>query len=219
MITVLRKAIKGKAAKTLLIIIAAAVGGLFSLPLLFDSTSSGPWIAKVNGRPVSYNDFVRKSMDNENRIRQFRAQYGQLADMLMQSMGMQLDPKLLAANQLIREELVDQLAKKLNLYLDDDYMSEMLFNSTFLFQELSDLVPPSLIDPQAGLNINGLRNYLSRQGLSMSDFEQKVEEKLRRSFAVNLMLGSAYVPDSVVRDRYIQEYSPRRFSVMLFVFN
>ena len=68
MITVLRRAIKGKAAKTLLIVTAAAVGGVFTLPLIFDRTSTGPWVAKVNGRPVSYNDFVRKTMENENHV-------------------------------------------------------------------------------------------------------------------------------------------------------
>lgn len=219
MITVLRRAIKGKAAKTLLIVTAAAVGGVFTLPLIFDRTSTGPWIAKVNGRSVSYNDFVRKAMENESRIREFRAQYGQLAEMLMQSMGMSLDPRLLAANQLIREELMDQLANRLDLHLDDEYMAEMLANRTFLLRELADLVPPSLIDPQAGLNMDGLKSYLARIGLSVPDFEQKVEEKLRRSLAVNLTLGSAYVPNSVVRARYIQEHSPRRFSVLVFDFN
>lgn len=218
MITRMRRMIKGKAAKTLLFLIIAAVGGLFTLPLIFKKTTGDPWVAKVNGQEILYQDFARKTMEHETRVREMRAQYGQLADMLMQSMGMTLNPRKMAYNQLVREELVDQLAEHLELHLDDDFIDQMLGDQNFVYRELSGLIPPQLIDPQYGINTPELRRYLQRMGLSLADLESIVEKMLKRSLTINLVLGASHVSPAQVQARYMQQHASRSFSVLTFDF-
>jgi len=218
MITQIRRMLKSKAVKTLLILIVAAVGGVFTLPLIFRRTTSGPWIATVNGKSVSYNAFVRKTMENERQIRAFRAQYGELADALVQAMGLSLNPRVLAANQLLQEELIDQLADKFDLHMNKDYIADILSDVGFVYRNLSHLVPPSLLDPEGGIDMQGLKVYLARQGMTIADFEYEVEQMLKRSLVVNLMLGAAYDPLWIVKERYIRDYAGRGFSVFRFDF-
>ncbi len=216
MITTIRKTIKSKTAKTILLLTAAAVGGFFSLPLFLGKSSGGQWVAKINGEEVSYNEFVRKTMEYENRIRDLRSQYGQMADTLLQSMGMPTNPRVFAANQLIGEALIDQVVNQLSLQIHSDYIQQMLNNQSFVMRELSDLIPAELVDPQSGIKMDVLKAYLPRIGLSFAEFEQKIAERLKRGLVINVLQGVNYVPEMSVRARYGQEYLGKKFSILSF---
>jgi len=219
MITAMRRMIKGKLAQIIVLVIVGAVGFGFVLPSLFQNLGGGQWIATVNGRSVPYGSFVRKANEEGQRIRELRAQYGKLADLFMQSMGMSSDPKEIALNQIVREELIDQLAKKIDLHIDDEYLANMLADRTFLYRELAGLIPPFLIDPQKGIKMAELKVYLARMGLSLSDFYREVENLLKRSLVINLVLGASHVLDFQVRARYVQENAAKSFSVLTFDFD
>ncbi len=219
MITKIRQFIDSKAAKVLLILLVAAIGGLFTLPLMFKKGSGGPWIAKINGVSPSYNDFSKKVMTNERRIRDFRAQYGQLADMLMQSMGMNLNPQVLAANQLIQEELLNQLVDKLDIHVDAQYVEDMLVDPNAIFGELSEVIPPAVYDfERGGIDSMKLKNYLRRFGITITEFEEEIQRLVKRNFVLKLALGASYEPQSMIRSAFIQKHVPRNFSVLTFDF-
>jgi len=218
MITGMRKVIKGKLAQGIVLVIVGAVGFGFILPSIFKNLGGGQWIATVNGKSISYPLFIRKVNEERERLREMRAQYGHLADLFMQSMGMSSDPTLIALNQLVKEELIDQLTSKLDLHVSDEYVSEMLSDRNFLYRELSDLVPPFLIDPQSGIKMSELKVYLSRAGLTLSDFYREVENRIKRSLAIIIMLGAVHTPESQVRARYILEHVAKSFSVLKFDF-
>jgi len=216
MITTIRRFIKSKTAKTILILTIAAVGGVFSIPLLLKKNVGGQWIVTVNGESAPYEKFARKTIDNEERIRAIRGQYGQMADMLLQAMGMALNPQVLAVKQLIQEELLEQLAHELDIHVSDDFLQQSLSDPRFIYQELSSLVPPQLIDPEYGIDMHTLALYLQHRDMSTKDFYNEVEQVLRRSVVGYMAVGSVYEPEWRVRSRYVQKELAKKFSLYTF---
>ena len=171
MITRIRKTLQGNAVRVILfIIVGAFVFGMIA-PFLFKNSGLAPWVAKVNGRNLSYHDFVLKARDHETRIRELRSQYGrEFADMLLQAMGKSLNPKVIAVNELIRDDILNQLVQELGLSMHDEFVTAKLANPRFVYQNLSSLVPPQLISPKDGIIMGGLKNQLRRLGISLTDF-------------------------------------------------
>lgn len=216
MITTIRKGIKTKTAKTILLLTAAAVGGFFSLPMFLGKNQGGQWIARVNGDDVSYSEFVQKTMDYENRIRELRAQYGQMAETLLQSMGMPTNPRIFAANQLIGEALLDEVIRKLSLQVHSDFILQMLNNQHFVMRELADLVPAQLMNPEGGMNMEALRAYLPRVGMTFADLEKKIAQRIKRGLVITAVSGVNYVPEMELKARYSQEYLGHKYSLLSF---
>jgi parvulin-like peptidyl-prolyl isomerase len=216
MITTIRKGIKSKTAKAVLLITAAAVGGFFTLPLFLGKNQGGQWVARVNGEDISYNEFVQKTMDYENRIQELRAQYGQMAESLLESMGMPSNPRVFAANQLISETLLDEVIRKLSLNVHSDYITQMLNNQYFVMRELADLVPVQLMNQQGGMNMEALRAYLPRVGMTMADLEKKIGQRIQRSLVINVVSNAHYVSEMELKARYTQEYLGHKYSLLRF---
>src|SRR5581483_4597485 len=77
------------------------------------------WVVDVNGHTIGYGEFVLKTLDQERQIQLFRQQHGQYADALLQARGMNIDPKILALETLVREELMTQSARKIGTAISD----------------------------------------------------------------------------------------------------
>jgi len=217
MISTIRKVIHHPIVKGFLFVLILSISGVFVFVFKFFEADSRRYAATVNGSKISYRAFVVKRHEEEQRLREMRAQYGQLMDMLLKMRGMSSDPSQIAIEQLIREELLDQLADKLNVHVHDDFVDEMLSQPSFLMRELSGYISPYVFD-EHGLNRRRLQAHLAQMGLSLDDFDRKVQEMLKRSLAVNLMIGASYVPKSMVRSRYIQAHAAHQFSILHFDF-
>ena len=176
MITTLRKSFKSRAYKIILWITFLAVGGVFSVVEIFRTfffgTGGSSWIMEINNTKILAPEFQRAVIDQEERIRMIRAQYGQYADMYFQMMGMQLNPQSLALSSLIRKTLLNQVAKQMPLYIDMQKAQSQLSNPMFVYQELSDLAPVFTWDQQnGGINPLALHQYLQHIGVTSSEFD------------------------------------------------
>lgn len=218
MITAIRKSFQSKSYKIVIWITILALAGVFSIPQLIRDLRTSTWVAKVNGAQIPYTDFVFKARAQEARIQMLRQQYGQLADLLLQSLGVSADPKIFALEMLIKEELIAEVAQRMNLRVSPTFVSEKLASPTFVQQELSDLVPVFVMDPYAGINMQALRAYLQRLRISMSDFEDKVDRVIERKTLMDLVNGALYLPDFVLKEQYRAEYLAKRYSILHFNF-
>src|SRR5262245_2267539 len=86
-------------------------------PPILRQQMGGEWIMEVNGVKITDLTFRRKVAEQQEILNQFRRAYGAYADMLLQSMGLSNDPKHLAHQQLVREELLNGVANNLHIYV------------------------------------------------------------------------------------------------------
>lgn len=199
-------------------LVILALAGVFSIPQLIRDMHTPDWIAQINGSKVSYAEFIFRARSQEARIQMLRQQYGQLADMLLQSLGASADPRIFALESLIRDELLIQVARSMKLRVSPAFVTEKLASPLFIQQELSDLVPMFVLDPYHGINTQALRAYLQRMRISMSDFERKVDQVLERRTLLDILDGALYIPDFVVKERYQEEYLAKSYSLLHFNF-
>src|SRR5579883_3023040 len=105
MITVIReRLLKNKGYKYVVWFLAATLAIMWTMPALKRFGGQGMWIALVNGHEVSYGDFARKAQIYQVMLQSFRQQHGQYADAFLQAMGLSTDPKVLALEEVTREE-------------------------------------------------------------------------------------------------------------------
>lgn len=199
-------------------LVIAAMLGLWSLPGLLKKNAGREEVAwgTINGRTVLRDDFQRKVVAYEEQLNMMRAQYGQYADQLMESMGMIANPTLLAYDALVRETLLNDVAQELHMEVHPEYIKQTLGNILTSYQELSDVIPMEAIDVRNGsIHEQALRKHLRRLGLSMADFDEKVEQALKRKMVGNLIVSAAYAPNFELHNEYSMRYLPKTFSVMM----
>jgi peptidyl-prolyl cis-trans isomerase D len=214
MITVIRdRLMKNKSYKIIIIIIAIVMALSLAIPGVKLGMSGSGWVAKVNGQEISYNDFVRKVQEQEAQLQQVRQQYGAYADQLLQLMGF-TDVRVLALEGLVQEELLNQAADAFDFQLSDEFVSQQLSDPHFVSQILSDLIPPFVLDPATGINMQMLKRYLKHTGLSMSDFETKVNQALKRYLLQEIVGLSAYAPLFESREKYKTDFIAKKFSLV-----
>lgn len=199
-------------------LVIAAMLGLWSLPGLMKKTGKRSEIAwgTINGKTIFRSDFDRKVLAFEEQLYAMRAQYGQYTDQLMESMGIIANPNLLAYDALVREILLDDVAQELQLNVHSEYAQEALSNIVTAYQELGDLIPMDAIDIRNGtIQEKALRRHLHRIGLSMSDFDQKIEQALARKMVRTFISNAAYSPVFEGEIEYSARFLPKTFSVMI----
>lgn len=218
MISTIRKKLIGtkfyKAIFWLVIISMLIISYLPALLKNPQGRGSGIW-GIINGRTIMSNDFDRKVIDFEERLQMMRAEYGPYADQLMAAMGISSNPKALAAQGLMREVLLDSVADDLDIKVHPAYVQQTIDNISGAYQELSDLIPARAIDMRNGsIQIEPLRRHLLQYGLTMADFDARLEQALKRKMTGNLVAAAAYVPRFELESEYSMQYLPKTFSIM-----
>lgn len=217
MITVIRdRLVKNKAYKYIIWVLAIALAIMWTVPGMLKNSSAGEWIAQVNGADIGYSDFIRKAHDKEYQLHMMRQQYGQYADMFLQAMGI-MDPRMWALEDLIRDQLLNEVAGTLGIHVSPDYVTQKLSDAQFVYQALSDLIPPYAFDPRTGsINPAQLKSYLRQLGLSLGDFEDKIEQTLVRFIVAELASLGSYVPEFELVEEFKAHELGKSFSVLVY---
>jgi parvulin-like peptidyl-prolyl isomerase len=218
MISVLRrKLVETKFYKIIFWLVIVAMLGLWTLPTRFDKKAGAPesiW-AIINGREIYQYDLLRKAADFDQRLQMMRAEYGQYADQFMAAMGINPNPQALAADGLMREVLLDQVATDLAIQIHPEYVQQSLDDIGSIYAEVSDLIPARAIDMKnGGIHVEPLRLHLRNFRLSMSDFDARLEQALKRKLTSSLISNAAYVPRFELESEYNARYLPKTFSIM-----
>ncbi len=194
-----------------------AGGSLLFSPNLFKRFSGGvPKIATVDGSAISINEFKLKISQESERIAFIRQQMGPQADYMMRMMGISDDPKVMAIQALIVEKVLDKVANDLGIYVSSDFIARKMQDPYFVLQELRDSVPLSVIDQRGTISVPMLRYYLQAHGVSFKDFEESLENALRRSLTRNLILLSSYISTDELKKAFTDQVLEREYGVLIF---
>ncbi len=187
MITTIRNQFKQSTYRYVVFFIVFVLAlGMVSLPLLIKNEKAGiSWVAKVNGKKISYQDFAQEVAERSEWLARIRSQYGQYTDMLLQAMNISTDPKALAIEMLIKENLINQCAHALGIQLHTDYISYSMNDQKYIQHYLGNIVPLFIFDQSGTLNVEKLKAFLQHKGLSAERFEEKVEKALVRLQAMH----------------------------------
>lgn len=216
MIIEIRNQLKSQGFKIVLWVTLIAMALLFSPALFRRQTGNRMAIATVNNRSIEALPFERKVAQETERLSFFREQFGPQAEDLLQSLGLG-NPRNVAMQSLIYDELLNQAANDLAIHISPDYILRLLQNSSLVQKELGDIVPLYLFDENTRtINTMRLNQYLHRYRLSITDFEKSVEDKLKRSTVLSMVSASSYISPQDIKDHYGATYLGRTFSIAEF---
>lgn len=220
MITTIRNQFKQSTYRYIaLFVVFVFAFGMISLPsLIKNEKASIAWAAKVNGQKISYQDFAQEVAERSEWLAHVRSQYGQYADLLLQAMHIPTDPKALAIEMLVKEDLINQYAQSLGVELSADYIAQSINDQKYAQQSLSNIVPSFLFDQSGSLDTDKLKAFLRHKGLSISSFENKVEKALIRLQAMQFVGSSCYVPLFDINQEIIATRLGKQFSYITFSF-
>lgn len=199
----------------ILIVVALSVG-MVSIPALLKEEGSGSWAIQVNGKKVSYRDFSQEFAEQSEFLAQIRAQYGQYADLLMQAMNWPTDPKALAFEVLVKVALLNQLVDALGIHVHSQYIAESINNAQFARQHLQRILPQFLFDATGVLNSEKLKMFLHHKGMSIKEFEHKIEQSLSQLQAMQFIGSTCYVPLFDIEQEFIGQNLGKEFSYLTF---
>lgn len=159
----------------------------------------GSAAALVNGVEITSQALMRKSLAIEHEIREIKAALGPYAsEILRMRMGYDeknANPRKIAMDQLVQEQLLLQAAQKLGIKtISPLYASEKLDDNFFVLQYLSAIIPPNLISKNERIDRTMLRQFLQRQGMSTIDFEAQVNDAISLSLVPQLLMSTVHTP-------------------------
>ena len=218
MIITIRNQFKQSTFRYIAIFIVIVMGvGMVSIPsLLRHESGAAGWAIQVNNEKVSYQEFAQEVTEQSSFLAQIRAQYGQYADLLMQAMNWPTDPKALAFEVLVKTALINQFVESLGIQIHPDYIAESINDAQFARRHLQRILPAFLFDSAGTLSLENLTMFLKQKGMSIRDFENKVELSLAQLHAMQFISSSCYVPSFDIEQTFISQNLGKEFSYLTF---
>ncbi len=218
MITEIRQKLQGSGFKIVVWVILIAFALSFS-PYLFKGSGARPnAAATVNGTQIAIQEYQRRVYQETERIDMLRQQLGAYADSLLKSLGMN-NPRKMALQALIQEELITQIANKLGITVSADYIASKLYDAEYIVQELGDLIPLYALDQQGNINMSLLQKHLERYGITMQEFEHKLEEKIRRSLVMEIVGLATYPTEQTIQSRFADMFLGKKYTIITLAFD
>lgn len=171
----------------------------------------------INGYPVSKEMIDRRARDIDQEIKLIRAQAPGYADFLLQMRGYIGKPRDIATRELIQERLLLSAADKMGLpHISPSYIQAKIDDPVFASNRLGSLLPPYIRRNTGTIDPEALNAYLKHQGISMADFEERIEDAIRSYALVTLLPSAAYTPQSDKSRSALERKSTRKFIVERF---
>ncbi len=212
--SVLRKRFHEKTYKIMLWLTLLSLAGFYSLPSLIKrARGEEDSVALVNGLAISYPEFRRKVLQEENRIQYFRQQLGNQADELLKSLGM-ANPQETALNELIQEKILESIATSIKIAISPEYIVRKLQDPLFILQEVGPV--PGILQNDGTLHMATLNRYLRNQGLTPRAFEELLEQKLQQQIVLDFLQAAVYVPQFMIQQRFVRDTMGKKFNILTF---
>lgn len=195
-----------------------ALAGLFSLPSMLKRGSGfgDDWTIRINKRYISDRQFRREVAEQQEHLNRFRAQYGQFADMFLQSMGIDPNPQSLAYDTLVRNELIVQLAESMGIMINHEYIAQKINDQDFVYKNLGNVIPPFVFLSSGEIDQRLLSSYVKQRGLTMPTFEKMISEALLKVLLLHLLESTVYVPDYIVAHDSRIKNAQKKYSLFTF---
>ncbi|HEX4069187.1 MAG TPA: SurA N-terminal domain-containing protein [Candidatus Babeliales bacterium] len=216
MIMTIRNQFKQSTVRYIAIMIVVALSvGMVSIPSLLRQAGDA-WAVQVNGKKVSYREFAQEVAEQSEFLAQIRAQYGQYADLLMQAMNWPTDPKALAFDVLVKIALLNQFVDAIGIHIHSQYIAESINDAQFARQHLQRILPQFLFDTTGGINAEKLKMFLHHKGMSIRDFEHKIEQSIAQLQAMQFVASTCYVPLFDIEQEFVAQNLGKDFSYLMF---
>ncbi len=169
---------------------------------------SGPGdlkVAKVNGYPVTFDQYRKALMEIQERInaiKQMAKAYGMSEEMFLQAYGFD-NPQALALDNCIQTKLYDYVKNQLSMRVDKQWFAQELVKSM-----------PHLVDAEGRVNIGMYHDYLQRLSMTPAEFEERRAEEIMRDLLLKFVQHTAYVPGFIAKETAIRAITPRSFGVV-----
>lgn len=219
MITVIRKQLKTKFLQIFVWVFMIIFGIFLILPNMFDREHAPTWVVQVNDEKIYVPTFMRAVSKQESNIQAIRQQYGAYADMFIQMLGLGQDPKVLAFDQIVRDEVLNKVADSIPLHIHENYVERAVSDPIFgQHVGILDVLPIGIFE-QGRISQQALRFYLSQNKLHMKQFESLIEQALARNIVLELAGLAAYVPSYMKDNRVNSELAKRKYAILTFSFD
>lgn len=171
----------------------------------------------INGYPVSQEMIDRRSREIDQEIKLIRAQAPGYAEFILQMRGYIGKPREIATRELIQERLILSAADKMGLtHIAPSYIQAKIDDPVFASNRLGSLLPPYIRHNTGAIDPDALNTYLKHQGISMADFEERIEDAIRTHVLITLLPSASYVPQSSKLRTALEQKSTREFVVEYF---
>jgi len=191
--------------------------GMSAVLFKFFGKSDAYSFATVNGDVIEVKDFNRRLQATQRRLDMLRMQFEQA--------GMQYDPRMFERNpaahavqSLINDALLDQVARDLNITMDEQYIAGKVTDPYFLVGELPEFVPPYVLASMGEMSKSSIERILRREGVRIADFEQYLEKSLARKVVRDLVDVAVYVPAFAAKQVYLQQFAAKTYEVVTIPF-
>jgi peptidyl-prolyl cis-trans isomerase D len=177
-----------------------------------------PIIMTINNHDITQRQFDFKLAQEMERIALLQQQYGRQAESIFKLLGLD-NPQEMAIKSLIQEELLNQVANKMNLQLAQEYVIRKLQDPSAVIHDLRDVIPFQVMDQRGVINMMALQIILERRGLTLADFEKQIEKALERKLVADLVGASIYVSFQELRNYYESNFLARKYDILRFPFD
>jgi hypothetical protein len=217
MITTIRSQFKQTTYRYIVFFMVFIIAASMVSSMLVKSDRVGEsWAVRVNGIEISYQDFNRETVKQTEYLAHMRAQYGQYADLLFQSMGWSTDPKTRALDILIKEELINQYGDMLGMVVSPTYVATVINNASFVKQNLGHVVPSFAFDQAGVLDMNIIKSFLHQNGITAQQFEKNIERALMQLQVMEIVANASYTPLFDSKQQFIARNLAKTFSCLTF---
>ena len=179
---------------------AAILGMMFFWggPSIFKLFNIESGVITVDDVNISAEQFKNQVQREQQRISEINRQYGSMAKMMIQFMGISTNPTVQAYKVLENQALLEALAKKYNIKIDDSVIDQKIS------QELS-MLPPGSITPEMAAYID--------------EYRAALKEDIKKKMILDFVLATAYVPEFELKAKFQSDYGKKDFTVLILPFN
>lgn len=200
MISLLRRHLQGRFLRYVIYAISFFVVFPSAFMIIFKWFEGDMWVIKVNRKAVGIEEYQRRVFDVQQQIARFKQIFGENADQFLKMQGLSDDPKKIAVDSLIDQQLLEQVAKQLHITLSQTYVN----------QQLVRMVPREVVQPDGSINLTQLAYA---HNMSVEQLKNQLTNQMIATLVMQLTEGAVYVPQFLVKEKFIQAYTPRSFLV------
>ena len=216
MISTIRKSFKRGAIQVIVFITIASMLGADFLRRKMGKSQEMLDAAVVNGYHLPMKVFKARVREEERIINFFRTQFGENADIFLRSQGLGTDPQENVMKNMVREALLDSAADKIGIDLSSNYISKKLTDPNIVYSILNKLFPTLGITQTTKIDSQQLALFLKREGLTISEFEEILENEIKRAAVMDIVAGAVYVPNFVLEEKFAIQNKERKFAILEF---
>ena len=200
MITSMRQALRKPLIKDIVVwgmIISLSL--FYTVPELIKRLSTPEGIITVDGVNIMTEEFQAEVNRQQRKITMLYNQYGPTAKYILQISGLSENPTEMAYRILVRQALLNSIAKKYDIVVNVDLIN----------QEVGRMLPE-------GAFSNGKLNIPLE---FVEELKSVLKNELKGKIVLDFVDASVFIPEFEVRAKFIEQYSKKNYSILTFSFD